>query len=183
MSLSHSSCKGVSLIEIMVSVALFLTITTLVFISFRSSLGARELRDAKDLVISYAEGARADARGGRAIDGIAPHGFGLLFSQDDIFFSQYIDQNGCGEINVLGTVELPEGVFIKSAFPKGKVEFFSPIGQMMIAPACPFGEICRPPCVMDDLAPEGNILRLELSHRRTQKTVDINFNAISGRIE
>lgn len=184
MSSFPSSPKGFSLIEIMVSITIFLVLSTMVAISFRSTQAESDLRDAKALIISHVEALRSDARSGRVAGAGTPASYLIGFASGEGSFSEAIDVGGCGgPAEVYASTQLPKGVVVSPAFGGSfGVAFYVPTGEMVIDPSCPPDRVCVAPCDAGDVAASDINITLQLEHE-SGKSADITFDMIRGVVE
>lgn len=167
----------------MVSVTIFVVLSTMVTISFRSTQAERDLRDAKALIISHVEALRSDARSGRVSGASTPAAYLIGFASGEGSFSEAIDVDGCGGAEVYASTQLPKGVVVSPALGSSfGVAFYVPAGEMVISPTCPQDRVCVAPCDSSDVAASDVNFTFQLEHE-SGKRADITFDMIRGVVE
>ena len=168
----------------MVATTVFLVLSTMVVVSFRSTQVENDLRDAKALIISHVEALRSDARSGMVRGALAPRAYAIGFEPGAESIHETLDADGCGVgVETYATTQLPKGVRVSPELAGSfGVAFYVPDGQMVIEPSCPQDQVCVPPCDSNEVAASDVTFTLSLVHESGKQT-DITFDMIRGVVE
>lgn len=175
--------KGFTIIELLVSIGIFIVVTTMVVANFRAGSRSDELKISAETLVSNLRRAQNMALAGQLTDGVTPPGgYGVYFKLADV--NRYIifaDSNGNliyddGEALGDGTIILPLNVIIEK-IKKSSGPVLS--GEVVFKPPKPTIYICKTgviPCETEDA------LFVTLKHTLSNKTQQVSVSRISGRI-
>ena len=167
--------RGFTIIELLVSLGIFIIVTTMVVANFRGGNRSDELKIAAETVASNLRRAQNMALAGELTDGITPPGgygiyFNLATADRYIIFA---DKNGnlaydAGEALPAGLIALPQGMVITAISPAAaSVALFKP----------------PKPTIYINGGTVFNLVAVTVKHSLSGQMKKIILNRISGRID
>lgn len=167
--------RGFTIIELLVSIGIFIVITTMVVANFRAGSRSDELKVAADALGADLGRAQNMALAGQEVNGVTPTGgYGVYFTTNEPSrYIIFVDSNDnqkydVGEDLAGGKILLPKNVTITS-----------------VQPLASSSAVFKPPKPMVYIngGTTDNMLIVVLKHTLTGKTRKIILNRISGRID
>lgn len=176
--------KGFTIIELLVSLGIFVVVTTMVVANFRAGSRSDELKITAETLVSNLRRAQNMALAGQLTDGVTPpggYGVYVKLAEADRYVI-FADKNGNlvyddGEALVDGIIFLPRNVRIEKI---EKTLGATISGEVVFKPPKPVIYICKTgviPCETEDA------LSITLKHVLSEKTQQVSVNRISGRVE
>lgn len=167
--------QGFALIELLVSIAIFVIITTAVVVNFRVGERSTELRLTAQELATKIRRVQIMAQSGRQIEGLSlPQGYGVYITGNDFVF--FADQDGnwiydAGEEISEVTFSLPSAMIIESLEP------LLPDDRLDVVFEVPG------PRVWINGAEDDGTAQIQLKHEGTGQTRTITVWRVSGRVE
>lgn len=167
--------KGFTIIELLVSLGIFIVVTAMVVTNFRGGSRSDELKIAAETIASNLRRVQNMALAGELIDGVTPPGgygiyFNLATSDRYILFA---DKNGNRAYDV------------NEALPDGTIILAKNIRLSDVLPAAASTVIFKPPkptiYINGDTA--DNVITVTIKHALSGKIKKILTNRISGRVD
>ncbi len=121
--------RGFTLVELMVTIGIFVVIATLTSVNFFSTYAQSTLGATEDVLIADLKTAQANAMSGQSQNGVAVPGWGIKVtgpSQYVLFPGTTYDPSNSGN----RATTLPSGVTIATTFPSGQVAFTHASGEV-----------------------------------------------------
>jgi len=172
------SIKGFSLIEIMISMAVLVFITTMAIVNFRDAEKSAQLVLASNLLVSNIRKAQNMVINGSAFNGTAMSagGYGMHFNNAQYIIFADNDSNKVydgGE--ELITTNLTD---VSLTFSKDNLLFLPPGAQI-----CVNDDACNPcDCDIKDVGDGIGKFTITVAHNIAGNTSDVVVNQISGRV-
>lgn len=166
--------KGFTIIELLVSLGIFVVVTAMVVANFRGGSRSDELRIASEALISNLRKAQNMAFSGQLVNGVnPPGGYGVYFklSEPDRYVI-FADQDGdfgytAGEGLIDGTIILPKDIRISAVGPQAN-------SSVVFKPP--------KPTIYINGATADATLSVKLVHNLSGKTRTVTVKRISGQI-
>ncbi|MFZ5363974.1 MAG: pilus assembly FimT family protein [Patescibacteria group bacterium] len=167
--------KGFTIIELLVSLSIFIIVTAMVVTNFRGGNRSDELKIAAETIASSLRRVQNMALAGELVDGISPPGgYGIYFNLGNP--GQYLifaDKDGdlaydVGEVLADGAIDLADNITLEN-----------------ILPAAASTIIFKPPkpTIYINGGVGDNILGVTVKHSLSGKVKKILVNRISGRVD
>ncbi len=175
--------KGFTIIELLVSMGIFIVVTTMVVANFRAGSRSDELKIAAETLVSNLRRAQNMALAGQLTNGMTPQGgYGVYFKLADVdHYVIFANNSGNlvyddGEALADGVITLPLNVKLEKIEKSSGAALF---GDVVFKPPKPVIYICKTgvtPCQTEDA------LFITLKHTLSNKTQQVSVNRVSGRI-
>lgn len=189
----HRSAKGFTLIDLMVAISIFLTITIITVLNFQIGRNRDDLKEGASLVAGYLEQAQAYALAGKTFDDVGvptvPRG-GWGFHVDDqfrnsfIFFSDNVPASYDPDYLLTGD-DMQEEIYLPNQVEINDVcvdqggsglDCSQTVVDYVISP--PFGERH----INQSLPTNQGSFTIKLEHMKTSQTITITVNAVTGLV-
>lgn len=165
--------RGFTLIELMIVVAITVTLTTIVALNFQALRAQQELHNAANDLISQLREIQNFVLAGKIVPGTteAADEYEINFTVGNPVYQIDYKVGTPSVSGTLRTVTLPQNIRLNQIVvgvtprPNLEVEIESPFGEISVS------------------GPAGQVVRLELMHQATSRTRSVIIDTLSGRIE